>query len=82
MKAGQGVKVSWEGREQHSHRVGGFSQALLVFPGKIKVEVLPPIETKGLTSDDVSELTDRCYRIMRETLFRLSGRPGEVKDSS
>uniref|UniRef100_A0A8B9TDK8 1-acyl-sn-glycerol-3-phosphate acyltransferase n=1 Tax=Anas platyrhynchos TaxID=8839 RepID=A0A8B9TDK8_ANAPL len=44
--------------------------------GKIKVEVLPPIETKGLTSDDVSELTDRCYRIMRETLFRLSGRPG------
>lgn len=54
----------------------------LFFPGKIKVEVLPPIETKGLTSDDVSELTDRCYRIMRETLFRLSGRPGEVKDSS
>lgn len=82
VKAGQGVKVSWEGREQRSHHVGGFSQALLVFPGKIKVEVLPPIETKGLTSDDVSELTDRCYRIMRETLFRLSGRPGEVKDSS
>ncbi|XP_032056390.1 1-acyl-sn-glycerol-3-phosphate acyltransferase beta [Aythya fuligula] len=50
--------------------------------GKIKVEVLPPIETKGLTSDDVSELTDRCYRTMRATLFRLSGRPGEVKDSS
>eukprot|EP00075_Anas_platyrhynchos_P037670 XP_027326923.1 1-acyl-sn-glycerol-3-phosphate acyltransferase beta [Anas platyrhynchos] len=24
----------------------------------------------------------QCYRIMRETLFRLSGRPGEVKDSS
>ncbi|KAF1666114.1 1-acyl-sn-glycerol-3-phosphate acyltransferase beta, partial [Aptenodytes patagonicus] len=43
--------------------------------GKIKVEVLPPIETKGLTSDDVSDLTDRCFRIMRETLFRLSGRP-------
>ncbi|XP_009867152.1 PREDICTED: 1-acyl-sn-glycerol-3-phosphate acyltransferase beta, partial [Apaloderma vittatum] len=52
--------------------------------GKIKVEVLPPIETKGLTSDDVSDLTDRCFRIMRETLFRLSGRPSpsEAKDSS
>lgn len=50
--------------------------------GKIKVEVLPPIETKGLTSDDVSDLTDRCYNLMRETLFRLSGRPGEGKDSS
>ncbi|NXU27214.1 PLCB acyltransferase, partial [Thalassarche chlororhynchos] len=43
--------------------------------GKIKVEVLPAIETKGLTSDDVSDLTDRCFRTMRETLFRLSGRP-------
>ncbi|NWU43509.1 PLCB acyltransferase, partial [Hylia prasina] len=43
--------------------------------GKIKAEVLPPIETKGLTSDDVTELTDRCFSIMRETLFRLSGRP-------
>ncbi|NXP02417.1 PLCB acyltransferase, partial [Thinocorus orbignyianus] len=43
--------------------------------GKIKVEVLPPIETKGLTSDSVSDLTDRCFHTMRETLFRLSGRP-------
>ncbi|XP_026716413.1 1-acyl-sn-glycerol-3-phosphate acyltransferase beta [Athene cunicularia] len=50
--------------------------------GKIKVEILPPIETKGLTSDDVSDLTDRCFRTMRETLFRLSGRPSEAKDSS
>ncbi|KAM9256642.1 1-acyl-sn-glycerol-3-phosphate acyltransferase beta [Cariama cristata] len=50
--------------------------------GKIKVEVLPPIETKGLTSDDVSDLTDRCFRTMRETLFRLSRHPREVKDSS
>ncbi|XP_053939919.1 1-acyl-sn-glycerol-3-phosphate acyltransferase beta [Cuculus canorus] len=50
--------------------------------GKIKVEVLPPIETKGLTSDDVSDLTDRCFRTMRETLFRLSGHPSEAKDSS
>ncbi|KAJ7418508.1 1-acyl-sn-glycerol-3-phosphate acyltransferase beta [Willisornis vidua] len=50
--------------------------------GKIKVEILPPIETKGLTSDDVTDLTDRCFHTMRETLFRLSGRPSEAKDSS
>uniref|UniRef100_A0A8D2PRA1 1-acylglycerol-3-phosphate O-acyltransferase n=1 Tax=Zosterops lateralis melanops TaxID=1220523 RepID=A0A8D2PRA1_ZOSLA len=50
--------------------------------GKIKVEVLPPIETKGLTSDDVTDLTDRCFSTMRETLFRLSGRPSQAKDSS
>ncbi|XP_030362924.1 1-acyl-sn-glycerol-3-phosphate acyltransferase beta [Strigops habroptila] len=52
--------------------------------GKIKVEVLPPIETKGLTSDDVSDLADRCFHTMRETFFMLSGRPSpsEAKDSS
>ncbi|KAM7033816.1 1-acyl-sn-glycerol-3-phosphate acyltransferase beta [Acridotheres tristis] len=50
--------------------------------GKIKVEVLPPVETKGLTSDDVTDLTDRCFSTMRETLFRLSGRPSEAKNSS
>ncbi|NXD96419.1 PLCB acyltransferase, partial [Chaetorhynchus papuensis] len=43
--------------------------------GKVKVEILPPIETKGLTSDDVTELTDRCFSTMRETFFRLSGCP-------
>ncbi|OXB76337.1 UNVERIFIED_CONTAM: hypothetical protein H355_006748 [Colinus virginianus] len=58
------------------------AQAPLLLPGKIKVEVLPRIETKGLTPDDVSDLTDRCYNIMRETLFRLSGRPAEGKGSS
>ncbi|NXU55255.1 PLCB acyltransferase, partial [Turnix velox] len=41
--------------------------------GKIKVEILPPMETKGLTSDDVSDLSDRCFHTMRETLFKLSG---------
>lgn len=60
----------------------GFSQAPLLSPGKIKVEILPPIETKGLTSDDVTELSDRCFSTMRETLFRLSGHPGQAKDSS
>ncbi|XP_008640536.1 PREDICTED: 1-acyl-sn-glycerol-3-phosphate acyltransferase beta [Corvus brachyrhynchos] len=50
--------------------------------GKIKVEILPPIETKGLTSDDVTELSDRCFSTMRETFFRLSGRPSQAKDSS
>ncbi|XP_064325136.1 1-acyl-sn-glycerol-3-phosphate acyltransferase beta isoform X1 [Phalacrocorax carbo] len=50
--------------------------------GKIKVKVLPPIDTKGLTSDDVSDLTERCFRTMRETLFMLSGNPSKAKDSS
>nr|XP_060613465.1 1-acyl-sn-glycerol-3-phosphate acyltransferase beta [Anolis sagrei ordinatus] len=46
--------------------------------GKIRVEVLPAIPTKGLGPSDVDELTSQCYNTMRETLFRLSGRPGEA----
>nr|XP_020650546.1 1-acyl-sn-glycerol-3-phosphate acyltransferase beta [Pogona vitticeps] len=46
--------------------------------GKIRVEVLPPVPTEGLTASDVDELTDRCYTAMRETLFRISERPAEV----
>ncbi|XP_061460486.1 1-acyl-sn-glycerol-3-phosphate acyltransferase beta isoform X2 [Rhineura floridana] len=46
--------------------------------GRIQVEVLPPISTEGLTATDVDDLTSRCYATMRETFFRLSGRPGEV----
>lgn len=48
------------------------------WPGKIQVEVLPPILTKGLEASEVTELTDKCYTVMRETFFRLSGRPTGV----
>lgn len=53
-------------------------EKLLFTSGKIQVEVLPPISTEGLEISDVTELTDRCYTLMRETFFRLSGRPQEV----
>lgn len=54
----------------------------LLFPGKIRVEVLEPIETKGLTPEDVTELTNRCYSTMRETFFRLSGLVNEPNGSA
>uniref|UniRef100_A0A8C6XBS8 1-acyl-sn-glycerol-3-phosphate acyltransferase n=1 Tax=Naja naja TaxID=35670 RepID=A0A8C6XBS8_NAJNA len=46
--------------------------------GKIKVEIFPPISTKGLTSEDVDDLTKQCYTTMRETFFRLSGKSREA----
>ncbi|ETE63601.1 1-acyl-sn-glycerol-3-phosphate acyltransferase beta [Ophiophagus hannah] len=46
--------------------------------GKIKVEIFPPISTKGLTSEDVDDLAKQCYTTMRETFFRLSGKSREA----
>nr|XP_025039260.1 1-acyl-sn-glycerol-3-phosphate acyltransferase beta [Pelodiscus sinensis] len=54
----------------------------LFISGKIRVEVLQPIETKGLTAEDVADLTERCYCTMRETFFRLSGTAREVNGSA
>ncbi|KAG8142108.1 putative 1-acyl-sn-glycerol-3-phosphate acyltransferase protein [Naja naja] len=56
---------------------GGFSPCH-PDPGKIKVEIFPPISTKGLTSEDVDDLTKQCYTTMRETFFRLSGKSREA----
>lgn len=47
-------------------------------PGKIKVEIFPPISTKDLTTDDVDELAKQCYTTMRETFFKLSGKSQEA----
>lgn len=47
-------------------------------PGKIKVEISPPISTKGLTTEDVDELAKQCYTTMRETFFTLSGKSREA----
>lgn len=46
--------------------------------GTIKVEILPKIETTGLTAEDVSELTEQCYATMRSTFFRLSNKENKV----
>lgn len=42
--------------------------------GKIKVEVLPRVETKDLTGEDVTELAEKCYNIMRRAFFQLSNK--------
>nr|XP_042710296.1 1-acyl-sn-glycerol-3-phosphate acyltransferase beta isoform X2 [Chrysemys picta bellii] len=54
----------------------------LFISGKIRVEVLQPIETKGLKAEDVADLTERCYCTMRETFFRLSGIASEANGST
>jgi len=37
----------------------------------VAVRILPPIETEGLTADDIPELMARCHRQMAETIASL-----------
>ncbi|KAM9064940.1 1-acyl-sn-glycerol-3-phosphate acyltransferase beta [Sarcophilus harrisii] len=45
--------------------------------GKIKVEVLDPIKTEGMTVDDIPKLLETCHSLMRETFFRISDKLNE-----
>ncbi|XP_043840114.1 1-acyl-sn-glycerol-3-phosphate acyltransferase beta isoform X2 [Dromiciops gliroides] len=45
--------------------------------GKIKIEVLDPIKTEGLTVTDIPELLENCRSVMREAFFRLSDKLNE-----
>ena len=42
-------------------------------PGTIKLKILPKIETKGMTSDDVAGLSDKSYGLMRSVFLSISG---------
>ncbi|XP_051960082.1 1-acyl-sn-glycerol-3-phosphate acyltransferase beta [Xyrauchen texanus] len=41
--------------------------------GKITLKILPKIETKGLTADDVTSLSDQSHAIMRSAFQEISG---------
>nr|XP_020475130.1 1-acyl-sn-glycerol-3-phosphate acyltransferase alpha-like [Monopterus albus] len=41
-------------------------------PGTITLKILPKIETKGMTSEDVSSLADKSFNLMRSVLLEIS----------
>ncbi|KAJ2946499.1 hypothetical protein O0L34_g12548 [Tuta absoluta] len=41
-------------------------------PGHVVINCLEPVPTKGLTADDVTDLTDRVYKLMQEEYMKLS----------
>ncbi|KAJ8261351.1 hypothetical protein COCON_G00170740 [Conger conger] len=41
--------------------------------GTITLKILPKIETKGMTTDDVSALSDKSYQAMRSVFTEISG---------
>ena len=43
--------------------------------GTIRVKVLPKIETKGMTSEDVSSLSDKAFEVMRASFLEVSTLP-------
>lgn len=40
--------------------------------GTIRLKILPKIETKGLTSDDVSDLCDKSFNVMHSAFLEIS----------
>lgn len=42
----------------------------------VPVRILPPVETTGLTSSDVSELMARCHQQMADAITALGHHPG------
>ncbi|ELV13159.1 1-acyl-sn-glycerol-3-phosphate acyltransferase beta [Tupaia chinensis] len=45
--------------------------------GTVKVRVLDPIPTRGLSVADVPQLVDTCHQAMRRTFLHISKRPQE-----
>jgi len=43
-----------------------------VIAGKVLIQVLPPIPTVGMTSDDVNGLLEQTYTVMQETYKQIS----------
>ncbi|KPP66360.1 1-acyl-sn-glycerol-3-phosphate acyltransferase alpha-like, partial [Scleropages formosus] len=41
--------------------------------GTVRLKILPKIETKGMTSDDVTALSDKSYDLMRSAFIEISG---------
>lgn len=41
--------------------------------GSITLKVLPKIETKGLTADDVTTLSEQSFDIMQSAFLKISG---------
>ncbi|XP_022048782.1 1-acyl-sn-glycerol-3-phosphate acyltransferase beta [Acanthochromis polyacanthus] len=40
--------------------------------GTVRLKILPKIETKGMTSDDVSTLSDKSFNVMRSAFVEMS----------
>lgn len=40
--------------------------------GIIRLKILPKIETKGMTSDDISSLSDKSFDVMRSAFLQIS----------
>lgn len=41
--------------------------------GTIRLKILPKIETKGMTSEDVASLADKSFDAMRSAFLDISG---------
>ncbi|MEQ2196386.1 hypothetical protein XENOCAPTIV_023868 [Xenoophorus captivus] len=52
---------------------GAFHLAVQAQVRTIRLKILPKIETKGMTSEDVSSLSDQSHNLMRTAFLEISG---------
>nr|XP_005987493.2 PREDICTED: 1-acyl-sn-glycerol-3-phosphate acyltransferase beta [Latimeria chalumnae] len=48
--------------------------------GKVTIRILSKIETKGLTAENVSELTERCQTIIKTTFLEISNGTNKAEE--
>lgn len=61
--------------------VGDYHDQTSGFSGRrapVPVRILPPVETRGLTSDDLPQLMEQCRQQMAEAIAGLAGTPGSA----
>ncbi|KAK6481043.1 1-acyl-sn-glycerol-3-phosphate acyltransferase alpha-like [Huso huso] len=50
--------------------------------GTVTIKILPKVETKNMTSDDVSALSDTCYQLMNSAFAEISQPAGQTNGPS
>ena len=61
--------------------VGDYHDQTSGFSGRrapVPVRILPPVETRGLTSDDLPQLMEQCRQQMAEAIAGLARTPGSA----
>lgn len=54
----------------------------LFLTGTITLKILPKIDTKGLTADDVTTLTDQSFAVMHSAFLEISGQAAQCNGPS
>lgn len=69
------IKTLW-------HLMNVMNISTLFLTGTITLKILPKIETKGLTADDVTALSDQSFGVMHSAFLEISGQATQCNGPS